>query len=292
MLPGLPAYIIFMMIRHTDHVNDENKFRALMNGKQYSQRKILGLELIFTWLLYNLGVINAITNLIKKKSNDPEYGALWLTNITRLLHNFKQYSGDRVCFNEYPCLLRIHETFLFFELCSQQVQDTNTSKQNSQALCHFDLVDYHPVICDVALWTHKVGFPVAPFQSTLTIDHIVFQVLLKAMIDQISNLVIPAVMGQDAVPDLSGGPCNTASARSHLNSSAVSTPSGDCGENNLAADTQIPMENLKKKLDQFLKMVTEFRIDSELIVGIFKEVHNQVWDAVFYFMNGDNYLYS
>ena len=32
MLPGLPAYIIFMCIRHTDHINDDEKVCALLTG--------------------------------------------------------------------------------------------------------------------------------------------------------------------------------------------------------------------------------------------------------------------
>jgi myosin-5 len=206
MLPGLPAYIIFMMIRHTDHVNDENKFRTLMNG-----------------------VINAIKKLIKKKSEEPEYGALWLTNIARLLHNLKQYSGDR------------------------KFQDKNTTKQNSQALCHFDLVDYRQVLCDLALWIHTV--------------------MVKAMTDQIGNLITPALMEHDAIPGLSSGPSNTGVSRSRANSSAVSTPSGDSAGDGVATDPQNAMESLKKKLDQFLKMVTDFGMDPELIVGVFKQIY-------------------
>lgn len=32
MLPGLPAYIIFMCIRHTDHINDDEKVCSLLTG--------------------------------------------------------------------------------------------------------------------------------------------------------------------------------------------------------------------------------------------------------------------
>ena len=31
-LPGLPAYIIFMCIRHADFVNDDRKVKALLTG--------------------------------------------------------------------------------------------------------------------------------------------------------------------------------------------------------------------------------------------------------------------
>ena len=100
--------------------------------------------------------------------------------------------------------------------------------------------------------------------------------MVKAMVDQISNLVIPALMEHDAIPGLSGGPSNTAGSRSRVNSSAVSTPSGDSGGDGVAADPQSAMDSLKKKLDLFLKMVTEFGMDPELIVGVFKQVSGQL----------------
>ncbi|XP_071482635.1 unconventional myosin-Va-like, partial [Diadema antillarum] len=70
-LPGLPAYIIFMCIRHADYVNDDRKVKALLTG-----------------------VINGIKKTVKKHFEDFEYVSFWLTNTTRLLHNLKQYSGE------------------------------------------------------------------------------------------------------------------------------------------------------------------------------------------------------
>ena len=32
MLPGLPAYILFMLIRHLDHINDDKNVRSLIQG--------------------------------------------------------------------------------------------------------------------------------------------------------------------------------------------------------------------------------------------------------------------
>ncbi|XP_041459898.1 unconventional myosin-Va-like isoform X4 [Lytechinus variegatus] len=70
-LPGLPAYIIFMCIRHADYVNDDRKVKSLLTG-----------------------VINGIKKTVKKHFEDFEYVSFWLTNATRLLHNLKQYSGE------------------------------------------------------------------------------------------------------------------------------------------------------------------------------------------------------
>ena len=32
LLPGLPAYILFMCVRHTDYVNDDEKVRSLLTS--------------------------------------------------------------------------------------------------------------------------------------------------------------------------------------------------------------------------------------------------------------------
>jgi myosin-5 len=32
MLPGLPAYILFMMVRYTDHINNDTYVRSLIQG--------------------------------------------------------------------------------------------------------------------------------------------------------------------------------------------------------------------------------------------------------------------
>ena len=32
MLPGLPAYILFMMIRYTDYINNDDNVRSLIQG--------------------------------------------------------------------------------------------------------------------------------------------------------------------------------------------------------------------------------------------------------------------
>ena len=32
MLPGLPAHILFMCVRHADYLNDGAKLKSLMNG--------------------------------------------------------------------------------------------------------------------------------------------------------------------------------------------------------------------------------------------------------------------
>lgn len=60
MLPGLPAYILFMMLRHTDHVDDEPKMHHMMKAVRTGVKKTL-----------------------KKRQDSIEYNALWLANMLR-----------------------------------------------------------------------------------------------------------------------------------------------------------------------------------------------------------------
>ena len=41
MLPGLPAYIMFMMIRHTDYINNEAYVRSLIQSAIFSVKKVI-----------------------------------------------------------------------------------------------------------------------------------------------------------------------------------------------------------------------------------------------------------
>ncbi|XP_011698077.1 PREDICTED: unconventional myosin-Va isoform X4 [Wasmannia auropunctata] len=104
LLPGLPAYILFMCIRHTDCINDDEKVRALLT--EY---------------------LNAVKR-VQKKRDDFDSRVLWLSNTLRLLHNMKQYSGDK------------------------PFQIENTPRQNEQCLRNFDLSEYRVVLSNVALW--------------------------------------------------------------------------------------------------------------------------------------------
>ncbi|KMR01422.1 unconventional myosin-va [Lasius niger] len=104
LLPGLPAYILFMCIRHTDCINDDDKVRSLLT--EY---------------------LNAVKRVLKKR-DDFDCRVLWLSNTLRLLHNMKQYSGDK------------------------PFQIENTPRQNEQCLRNFDLSEYRVVLSNVALW--------------------------------------------------------------------------------------------------------------------------------------------
>ncbi|XP_073333627.1 unconventional myosin-Vb isoform X2 [Pagrus major] len=70
-VPCLPAYVLFMCIRHADYINDDQKVEALLTS-----------------------TINSIKKVLKKNNEDFDTASFWLANTSRLLHCLKQYSGD------------------------------------------------------------------------------------------------------------------------------------------------------------------------------------------------------
>ncbi|CAD7675081.1 unnamed protein product [Nyctereutes procyonoides] len=70
-VPCLPAYILYMCIRHADYINDDLKVHSLLTS-----------------------TINGIKKVLKKHNEDFEMTSFWLSNTCRLLHCLKQYSGD------------------------------------------------------------------------------------------------------------------------------------------------------------------------------------------------------
>uniref|UniRef100_A0A4W3JK75 Myosin VB n=1 Tax=Callorhinchus milii TaxID=7868 RepID=A0A4W3JK75_CALMI len=70
-VPGLPAYILFMCIRHADYINDDQKVHSLLTA-----------------------TINGVKKVLKKHNDNFEMTSFWLSNSSRLLHCLKQYSGE------------------------------------------------------------------------------------------------------------------------------------------------------------------------------------------------------
>ena len=68
--PHYPAYIMFMCIRYTDYINDENQVKNLLN-------EIIG-----------------CLRLRARFTNSTEVLSLWLANVCALLTSLKQFSGD------------------------------------------------------------------------------------------------------------------------------------------------------------------------------------------------------
>ena len=72
LLPGMPAYVMFMLIRHLDHINDDKNVRSLIQG----------------------GISHNKKTIKKRGQSDIELKTLWLSNSLRLLHCLKQYSEE------------------------------------------------------------------------------------------------------------------------------------------------------------------------------------------------------
>lgn len=50
MIPGLPAFILFMCVRHADYLNDEAKLKSLMNAVIGGVKKVIMVRLIINLL--------------------------------------------------------------------------------------------------------------------------------------------------------------------------------------------------------------------------------------------------
>ncbi|XP_034391297.1 unconventional myosin-Vc isoform X2 [Cyclopterus lumpus] len=70
-IPGLPAYILFMCVRHADYLNDEVRLKSLMNA-----------------------IIGAVKQVIVSNNKNFELLSFWLSNMYQLLNCLKQYSGE------------------------------------------------------------------------------------------------------------------------------------------------------------------------------------------------------
>ncbi|XP_062402519.1 unconventional myosin-Va [Sardina pilchardus] len=73
MTPSLPAYILFMCLRHADFTNDDQRATKLLNS-----------------------TINSIKGVMKRKGNDFEMVSFWLANTCCFLHCLEQYSGEEI----------------------------------------------------------------------------------------------------------------------------------------------------------------------------------------------------
>ncbi|XP_041967019.1 unconventional myosin-Va-like [Alosa sapidissima] len=73
MVPSLPAYILFMCLRHADFSNDDQRATKLLNS-----------------------TINSIKGVMKRKGDNFEMVSFWLANTCCFLHCLEQYSGEEI----------------------------------------------------------------------------------------------------------------------------------------------------------------------------------------------------
>uniref|UniRef100_H2ZQ86 Myosin motor domain-containing protein n=1 Tax=Ciona savignyi TaxID=51511 RepID=H2ZQ86_CIOSA len=71
MIPGLPAYLLFKLLRFADYSNDDKMIKQLLQQ-----------------------IISGIKKVEKKHDKEFEYMSFWMANTCRFLHNMKQYSGE------------------------------------------------------------------------------------------------------------------------------------------------------------------------------------------------------
>uniref|UniRef100_A0A8C4R4P1 Methyl-CpG binding domain protein 3b n=1 Tax=Eptatretus burgeri TaxID=7764 RepID=A0A8C4R4P1_EPTBU len=107
LIPALPAYILFMCVRYGDYTNDESRVHSLLNASITGIKKVL------------------------KKNSSFETRSFWLANTCRLLHCFKQYSGD------------------------QEFLHPNVESQQDFSLRNFDLSDYWNVLETLAVQIYQ-----------------------------------------------------------------------------------------------------------------------------------------
>lgn len=51
-IPGLPAHVLFMCIRHADHINDDRRMQSLLSNCINSVRKVVKVR--YDWILLSL----------------------------------------------------------------------------------------------------------------------------------------------------------------------------------------------------------------------------------------------
>ncbi|CAG0898119.1 unnamed protein product, partial [Cyprideis torosa] len=72
LLPNLPAFVVFMCLRHMDLVGADEKVIKFLSKCIQGVKKVI----------------------IKKGQTNMEFSILWLSNVCRLINNLKQYSGE------------------------------------------------------------------------------------------------------------------------------------------------------------------------------------------------------
>jgi len=212
--PGLPAYVIFMCIRHTDYTNDDNKLKSLLSG-----------------------TVNSIKRVVKRFTDDAERTTLWLANTCRLLHNLKQYSGDKA------------------------FQKDNNAKQKEQCLRNFDLSEYRQVLADLAVWIYQglIRIIEAKIQS-----YIITAVLENEAISGLSQTKPVGIGNRASSKDNCLGGTSKGIGGKGVNS-------GVAGSSKTSSSSSKSLDALVHFLNQYLKMMTVHGVDQDIINQVFKQ---------------------
>ncbi|XP_066568297.1 unconventional myosin-Vb isoform X1 [Amia ocellicauda] len=131
-VPCLPAYILFMCIRHADYINDDQKVHSLLTS-----------------------TINAIKKVLKKQNDDFETTSFWLANTSRLLHCLKQYSGDEAFMTQNSAKQNEH-CLKNFDLAEYRQVLSDLSIQIYQQLIKVAEGIMHPMIVSAMLESESI----------------------------------------------------------------------------------------------------------------------------------------
>ncbi|XP_050955214.1 unconventional myosin-Va isoform X2 [Labeo rohita] len=126
LVPGLPAYILFMCLRHADYANDDQRVSNLLNTS-----------------------INAIKNVFKKRG-DFETISFWLANTCRFLHCLKQYSGEEA-YTKYNTPRQNEHCLTNFDLSEYRQVLSDLAIQIYQQLIRVIENILHPMIAPAML---------------------------------------------------------------------------------------------------------------------------------------------
>uniref|UniRef100_A0A803VYL4 Myosin VB n=1 Tax=Ficedula albicollis TaxID=59894 RepID=A0A803VYL4_FICAL len=126
-VPCLPAYILYMCIRHADYINDDQKLNSLLTS-----------------------TINGLKKVLKKHHNDFEMTSFWLANTCRLLHCLKQYSGEE-CFMTQNTAKQNEHCLQNFDLVEYRHAFSQLSIQIYQQLINVAETILHPMIVSAVL---------------------------------------------------------------------------------------------------------------------------------------------
>lgn len=106
MIPGLPAFLLFMCVRHADYLNDDVKLKSLMNGVIGAIKQVIVVSSGPRWSLAGVQCrfqeVSRLCDVFQSHQKDFELLSFWLANTYQLLNCLKQYSGEEVCRSSPP----------------------------------------------------------------------------------------------------------------------------------------------------------------------------------------------
>lgn len=160
-LPGLPAYLLFMAIRFADYINDDVKVKSLLSA-----------------------VVNSVKKTVKKHFEDFEYVSFWLTNTIRLLHNLKQYSGEENFSSQNTALQNSH-CLRNFDLSEYRLVMNDLGVHIYQMLVRIIENKLQPMILPAMLESDMAGL--APTKSRSGVDGEGRSISIESLIKQLST---------------------------------------------------------------------------------------------------------